>query len=332
MGIEAITLNASGRPDVPTTREEWDAWVSATAIRSFVGDNPLIDWLERYGYEAGFQRDMDLPGYDERTDFTRFIMRKGVDFEAAIAAHLATLRPLTSFPSGSEAVRDLAIAERTFEAMAEGAPIIHQGVLRDAATRTYGAPDFLVRSDVLRELFPGAIDDDEAARPAPSLGGGDWHYVVVDAKFTTVHLLAGGEVGNSGSAPAYKAQVFIYNRALGRLQGYEPPVAFLLGRGIEHTARGQTYRSSSALEELGPVWMDDALGMQVAVACDWVRRVRAEGAHWSAVPRPMIWANSGPRWLIICRPTASRTGSGQGVGPGTRRFNRVSPALEAVRA
>ena len=29
---------------------------------------------------------------------------------------------------------------------------------------------------------------------------------IVDIKFTTLHLLAGGELGNSGSAPAYKGQ------------------------------------------------------------------------------------------------------------------------------
>ena len=294
MGIDALTLSASGKADVPTTPEEWGAWVSATATRNLTLGNPLIDWLERYGAEAGFERDTDASDYDKRTDFTQFIMRKGVEFEAAIAAHLATLRPLTRISTSHEEVRDLAVAERTFEAMAEGAPIIHQGVLRDAATRTYGAPDFLVRSDVLRELFPGAIDDDLAGRPAPGLGGGRWHYVVVDAKFTTVHLLAGGEVGNAGSAPAYKAQVFIYNRALGRLQGYEPPAAFLLGRGVEHTVRGQTHRSSSAMEELGPVWMDDALGMRVAAACDWVRRVRTEGGLWSPLPLPPVhelWPN-----------------------------------------
>ena len=294
MGLDALTLNANGQTDVPTTREEWDAWVSATATRNFILGNPLIDWLERYGADAGFTRDDDVPDYDERTDFTRFIMGKGVEFEAAIAAHLATLRPLTTFPSGRDASQDIALAERTFEAMAGGVPIIHQGVLRDAATRTYGAPDFLVRSDVLRELFPDAIDGDEAARPAPGLGSGSWHYVVVDAKFTTLHLLAGGEVGNAGSAPAYKTQVFIYNRALGRLQGYEPPAAFLLGRGIEHTVRGQTYRTSSAMEELGPVWMDDALGMRVAAACDWVRRVRTDGANWAVRPTPSVaelWPN-----------------------------------------
>ena len=294
MGLPSLTVNADGQDDVPATPEAWDAWVSATATRNFVLGNPLIDWLERYGGDAGFERDDGRDDYDPRTDFTRFIMGRGVAFEAAIAAHLATLHPLTSFPSGSESARDLALAERTFEEMRAGSPIIHQGVLRDAATRTYGAPDFLVRSDVLLALFPGALSDEEAARPAPDLGGGPWHYAVVDAKFTTVHLLAGGEVGNAGSAPAYKVQVYVYNRALGRLQGYAPPTAFLLGRGIEHTVRGQTHRTSGAMEELGPVWMDDALGLRVAAACDWVRRVRTEGAGWSVRPAPSVhelWPN-----------------------------------------
>ena len=34
--------------------------------------------------------------------------------------------------------------------------------------------------------------------------------------------------------------------------------------------------------------------------------------------------NSGPRWLIIWRPMASKTSSGQGVGPGILRFNSAS--------
>ena len=32
-------------------------------------------------------------------------------------------------------------------------------------------------------------------------------------------------MGNDGSKPAYKAQLYIYNQALARLQGYQPPVS-----------------------------------------------------------------------------------------------------------
>ena len=53
--------------------------------------------------------------------------------------------------------------------MRRGEPIIYQGVLRDAETRTFGSPDFLIRSDVLLELFPGSITQEAAAQPAPDL-------------------------------------------------------------------------------------------------------------------------------------------------------------------
>ena len=57
---------------------------------------------------------------------------------------------------------------------------------------TYGAPDFLIRSDVLRELFPEEITEAEVAIAAMDLGSEGWHYRVVDTKFTTLHLNAAG--------------------------------------------------------------------------------------------------------------------------------------------
>ena len=271
-----------------------DDWVSATATRNYLLQNPLIDWLERYGEEQGFVRDSDLPGYAPALEFGPFIMGKGIAFEAAIAGHLGTLASLVKTAEGRDAVRDPEAAVATLAAMRDGQPIIHQGVLHDGESMTYGAPDFLVRSDVLAELFPSAVAAIAALRSAPALGGAAWHYVVVDAKFTTLHLLAGGEVGNSGSAPAYKGQLYIYNRALGRVQGLTPETAFLLGRGWARTRRGVDERGSSAMDRLGPVAMDVALGLRTDVAVDWVRRMRRDGGGWSPLPNPSVpelWPN-----------------------------------------
>ena len=113
MGNDALALSANGKADVPTTSQEWDAWVSATATRNFTLGNRLIDWLERYGADAGFELDTDLRDYDERTDFTQFIMRKGVEFEAAIAAHLAT-----------QVRRDTALADELLERRVEHWPLL----------------------------------------------------------------------------------------------------------------------------------------------------------------------------------------------------------------
>jgi hypothetical protein len=264
-----------------------DDWVSATATRNYLLGDPLIDWLARHGRDHGFTPDDGQPDYDERLEFGPFIMGRGIAFEAAVAAHFKTLGPVTVIAEDYRRIRDPQAALDTLEAMAAGHPVIHQGVLHDAATQTYGAPDFLVRSDALAELFPGALSLDALVAGAPALDA-RYHYVVVDAKFTTLHLLASGFVGNSGSSPAYKGQLFIYNRALGNIQGYTPETAFLLGRGWEQTKKGETARKVSAFDRLGPVVMDAAQGAYVDAAVDWVRRVRREGAEWEVLPEPSV--------------------------------------------
>lgn len=283
MPLDALFRDDRGARVVPETDAQWDEWVSASQTRNHALGHPLIDWLDRHGEAHGFTRD----AVDERTDFGAFIMGKGLEFERVVVDHLRGLtdvRVILSDGASRAERRDRAIAEATFAALAEGVPIVFQGVLRDAETRTWGAPDLLVRSDVLADLFPDSLSANEAAIPAPDLGIGARHYRVVDVKYSTLGLAAGGELGNSGSTPAYKVQTFLYNRALGRLQGYRPPAAFLLGRGW--TQRKE--RGDNALDRLGPVAMNDALAASADEAVAWLRRMRREGQGWQALPEPSV--------------------------------------------
>ncbi len=292
MGIEALTHDDAGNLVVPTTSEEWSEWVSASLTRNYVLENPLIDWLDRYGEERGFVRDE----VSEAHDFGRFIMNKGIAFEQAVVEHLSGLievRTILPEDSTREMRQGLEAAEATFAAMTEGAPIIAQGSLRDPQTRTYGAPDLLIRSDVMAELFPGSISAQATAVAAPDLGG-RFHYRVVDIKCSTLSLAAGGELGNSGSSPAYKVQIYLYNRALGRLQGYWAPESFVLGRGWTQTRRKVTTRSDNCMDRLAPIPNSYAsrksgpLATQADAAVEWVRRLRREGADWSPLPEPSV--------------------------------------------
>ena len=254
MGIEALTITDSGETIVPQTKEDWTDWVSATETRNYVSDDPLIDWLNLYGKERGFISDLDLPGYDSRTDFSRFVTKKGIEFEDEVVKHLQKLIPIYNITTNPMRSRSLEAAEQTFEAMCRGELTISQAVIRDAESRTFGLADLLVRSDKLAEFFPGYITEEEATVSAPDLDGSPWHYRVIDIKFTTLHFYAGGGLSDSGgSAWANKIQVHIYNRALGRLQGYLPPEAFLVGRGWDRKVKKQTLRGTSCLERLGAV-------------------------------------------------------------------------------
>jgi hypothetical protein len=157
IGLGAVTRNDAGKEVVPGSPTDWTDWVSASRTRNWVLDDPLLDWLRLYGSARGFQRDDELPGYDERCDFTRFVIRQGRRFEEVVVAHLADrTRVVTIAPRGVEDIVDLAKAVETFEAMREGVPVIHQGVLRDPEHRVYGAPDLLVRTPGRPSVSKGA--------------------------------------------------------------------------------------------------------------------------------------------------------------------------------
>ena len=79
--------------------------------------------------------------------------------------------------------------------------------------------DLLVRSDVLARLFPDSIPPDRALEDAPGLGLTDRHYRVIDIKFKGIHINQEDEVGATKGLLPFQAQVWVYNRALGRIQG-----------------------------------------------------------------------------------------------------------------
>ena len=299
IGRAAITTADDGSTLDPVDRDAWRSWVSASKTRNWLRRDPLIDWLDEYGAARGFAKDAgadaDPPSpYDLRS----LLFRQGNRFEERIFALLeARVASHVKVSTGWEETRSLAAAERTFEAMCAGVELIEQAVVRNPESRTYGAIDLLVRSDALERLFPGTLDANMLRAPAPGLAGSggvvpQWHYVVVDVKFSTLDLSVNGYAGSSHRH--YAGQVLVYTAAIARLQGYCPPEAYLLGRTWT-TSKG---RGSGALDRLGRVPIDrDALresgrtesiplAVDVGRAVEWVRRVRAEGAAWSPLPRP----------------------------------------------
>jgi hypothetical protein len=60
---------------------DWGFWVSATRTRNWPKHDPLIDWLELYGAEHGFQKDNESSSFIPNADFTEFLLRKGGEFE-----------------------------------------------------------------------------------------------------------------------------------------------------------------------------------------------------------------------------------------------------------
>ena len=265
--------------------------VSVSATRNNLLGDPLLDWLELYGAAAGFVRDDEQAGYDARFDFRRFVTEQGARFEAGILAALERDTPLTRVARPSGAAERDAAAVATLEALRRGDPLVAGAVLVDAAAGMYGIVDLLVRSDVLAERWPEALGPAAAGTPAPRLGEAARHYRVVEIKFHRMSVLADGGLAGEADVLPFAGQAWLHNESLGRLQGYRPEAAYLLGRGWSSTTGAD--RGNDAFERLARVdaerdWHGVPLGELALDAVAWARRLREDGASWSVLPTPSV--------------------------------------------
>ena len=295
MGIEALTRRDDGTPvTAPASDQDWQAWASAGSARNWMLGDPLIDWLELYGGKLDTVARQEADDYDADLDFGKFVAEKAAGFRAGIRRIFEERSEVVTIGRNREDAKRLDRARETFAAMRRGAPVIHRAVLRDAEHRAYGMADFLIRSDVLRGLFPDDISDAEAAIPAPDLDGNDWHYRVVNAKYMTLDLNASGTELLNGRNVPHKGELYLLNRMVGRLQGYLPPTSYVLGRGWRREQKRQKFQGYSALERLGAVPQEGTiargvlLGGEVERALEWARRVRTEGEGWEILPTPSV--------------------------------------------
>lgn len=283
MALDAAFTRDDGRANVPGVDSPWHDWVAASKTYHYCSDDPLLDWLEAFGATQGFTPDAVPDGAGLNTDFRAVIFEKANCFETAVVAYLGRHYQLTTICQGSGDTRERAKVDATWRAMRDGVEIIAQGVLWNAETQTYGAPDLLIRSDVLRKIFPDNLSEAEARQGAPDLSSADRHYRVVDVKFTTLDLLRDGHAASSHLK--YIVQVWLYNQALGRLQGITPSAGYLLGRRWK---QGDD-RGASALERLARIDRDSWSIAELALAaCDWRRRLHADGTTWRALPEPSV--------------------------------------------
>ena len=281
---KALTTDDAGSNVLPDSREDWRAWVSASRTRNFVLGDPLLDWLDIHGKSKGLVKDTELPDYDKRLDFGRFIMSMGNKFEDVFMAWLDDRVGVVTMGDFRSA-RTLEVAERTISEMERGAEVIAQAPLRNPENRTYGQPDILIRLDVMLDLFPDTREYESKHGGLDGEVSESRQYRVLDVKFSTVGLLKAGTVQGKNE---YKTQLDVYNRALGRVQGTVPPLAYLAGRAWTQTGD----RGESAIERIHPVLMfgDVKKGMPLGSLTDealsWRRRVQLEGDTWDVLPEP----------------------------------------------
>ena len=261
-------------PNDQCNQIDWNTMVSASSIRNYMLDDPLIDWLKFYNIKTTSckpkKKNTNLSILSNMTDttltHTNFIMSEGIKFEKQVVDQLKLKYPNNIVQVGESIdSRSKKKFQETLEYMKQGVDIIYQGVLHDYKNKLYGCPDLLVRTTRLNDIFdcnlPLPIDLD------------DTHYSIVDIKHSTlnfacdnIHLL------NSGSVAAYKGQILIYCKILDSIQKNNS-YGYILGKNNIMATINYSNYDKNYIEK-------------VDKAILWLHEMRRDGYKWHLLPRP----------------------------------------------
>lgn len=259
-------------------------WISPSSLHNYMVNDTLVDWLKLYNT----RKHISYSKSTENTEsFKTFICNKGNEFEENVVDYIhKNLHPV-QYVSDSITCESV---NQTIEYIKQGVPIIHSAPLKNKYNNTHGVADLLVRSDYLERICPNAdlyLTEKDRTKKAKNLSG-NYHYVVIDIKFSTLHLRADGiHIQNNDRYPAYKAQLWVYNQALSYIQGYNPPYAFILGRRSHFTRNKKTVYITDTFTRLGKVdftGVDKPYVEKSKTAIKWCREVREKGNTWSINP------------------------------------------------
>lgn len=278
-------------------REFDSEWVYATATRNYVRQDPILDWLDLY-----YGKDRDAPKFsldatpralpassiNNSDDFFQYIKAKGLEFEKQVVQRIRDQYPndIKTCASSCQA-RSIARYEETVELMRTGCPIIYQAVLHNSVDKIYGVADFLVRSDMINRLFVKPVLDADDEQIGCKFSE-SWHYVVLDIKNSKIQLAADAtHILNSGSAPAYKTQLWLYTQAVAVIQDYNPMKSFVMGNQYEYMKKSITYTDNRWFYTAGVIdyaARDKSYVSMAQKAVDWCRSVRQSGKNWTINP------------------------------------------------
>jgi hypothetical protein len=253
--------------------------ISPSQLRNYALQDTLVDYFHLYNTKSKF-------GSHTFDSLTSFIIEQGTKFEEALVKHINNnIHPVvkvTEYTITDETIK------RTKDLMKSGVPIIHGAPVRNHYNNTQGIIDLLVRSDYVHLLVKECpLTEDEQSIPAPKLGG-EFHYVVIDIKFSTLPLRADGiHLLNSDKYKFYKMQLSIYNKAVSHIQGYLPPCAYIMGRRWKYTQKGIIYNSLSCLDRLGVInydQVDKEYVNKTQEAIKWKRKLLQDGYKMEVSP------------------------------------------------
>ena len=291
--ISEVDINQDTNQNIDTTifkkpkYTDNNSWISGTAIKNYLLQDPALDWLELYHNKtiSNSQQIKPLNKYKlqkQNNNFNNnYLFNLGNKFEDKIYQDLINKYPKDTIKINNNKENQLSEQsyKQTLFHINKQIPIILQATLIDKQLKLRGIADLLVRSDYINKLFKNKILEDNEIYQNNNL-----YYLVIDIKYSSMTLCANGKfIRNNDRYKAYKGQLLIYNLILGRIQNFTPRYCYIMAKNWKIDSKINYASGNSCYDLLGVVdykTFDNKYIQSTKEAIDWVRQVRREGNNW----------------------------------------------------
>ena len=222
-------------------------WIAASKTRNASFNDHCLDYFRAYNirditdipekrefsFEPSSKYERINKTADNAVSFIDFLLIQGNTFEETIIKEIKSkysknfIEICQSYES-----RNLSFYKKTIDEMKKGTPIIYQPVLYCYKHQVFGCADLIVRSDWINKIVKNNILDTKEQKIPSEILGKNYHYRVIDIKFSKMHFNTDEEtLRNTSNVKPFKTQIALYNLALGEMQGYTPSQSYILGNG-----------------------------------------------------------------------------------------------------
>jgi hypothetical protein len=290
--------NYNLRNSATSSNETIDTYISGTRVKNFLLRDPLLDWFDMYYVQKETKRtkvknsllknkEKELQNtIDEEKNKMNVLFTGGNTFENKVMDHIEKKykKNVVTISEGRQCDCTYENFEKTKKAMMNGVPIISQAILINDKNNTRGIADIIVRSDYLNKIVTRrVISDENKIIKAPFLNG-NYHYRVIDIKWTSMTLCSNGyTIRNEGRFPCYKGQLAIYNCILGEIQGFFPSEAYILAKSWKIDRAILSEEGDCCFDLLGVIdydGFDNQYIEKTKNAMNWIRELRIDGDKW----------------------------------------------------
>jgi hypothetical protein len=256
-------------------------WIYATQLKNYLLNDSLVDWIELYYNRNPTKSNSTFPF------FRSFLFEQGHKFEQKIVQQIKERvgeDNVVQISNSHSKARSKILFDQTVEAIKKRVPIIFGGVLQSENEFLYGVSDIIVRNDYISKFVKSYRSKSK-----------DSYYRVIDIKFSTLPLAADKiHILNQDRYPAYKGQLFIYNKILSEIQGFDSGESFILGRGWSSSSKGVDFGVRNPFGKLGKINFkerDIEYVDRSNKAIQWLRDLHRNGSEWKIGDRKEMYPN-----------------------------------------